>query len=71
MQLEDHLGDILRKARVMSGVTVSAAATAAGISETELSALEETGNFSGLRIHFASLGTLLGLHSQKLEGIVV
>ena len=46
MQLEDHLGDIIRKARAMSGVTATVAATAAGLSETELSALEETGHCS-------------------------
>jgi hydroxyacylglutathione hydrolase len=41
--LEDHLGDIIRKARAMSGVSASAAANAAGISEAELSVLEEIG----------------------------
>ena len=43
VNLEDHLGDIIRKARMMSNVSASAAAGAAGISETELSALEESG----------------------------
>jgi len=32
MQLEDHLGDIIRKARTMSSVTAEAAAAAAGLS---------------------------------------
>jgi glyoxylase-like metal-dependent hydrolase (beta-lactamase superfamily II) len=41
--LEDHLGDIIRKARAMSGISTAAASKAAGISEAELSALEETG----------------------------
>jgi glyoxylase-like metal-dependent hydrolase (beta-lactamase superfamily II) len=68
VQLEDHLGDIVRKARAMSGVAAGAAATAAGISETELAALEETGKIAG-KINFAALAKLAGLHPQKLEAI--
>ncbi len=68
MNLEDHLGDIIRKARAMSNVSTSAAASAAGISEAELSALEEAGNFSG-KINFSALGKILGLNPQKLEAI--
>jgi glyoxylase-like metal-dependent hydrolase (beta-lactamase superfamily II) len=70
MQLEDHLGDIIRKARTMSGATAPAAAAAAGLSEAELSALEETGNLSGQKINFAALAKVIGLNPQKLEGIV-
>jgi glyoxylase-like metal-dependent hydrolase (beta-lactamase superfamily II) len=69
MQLEDHLGDIIRKARAMSGIAAGAAATAAGISEAELSALEETGNPAGRKINFPALGKLVGLQPHKLEGI--
>jgi glyoxylase-like metal-dependent hydrolase (beta-lactamase superfamily II) len=69
MQLEDHLGDILRKARSMSGVAAGPAATAAGLSETELSALEETGQLPAHKINFAALGRLVGLQPQKLESI--
>jgi len=43
MNLEDHLGDIVRKARAMTGVSAGAAATAAGLTEAELAALEESG----------------------------
>jgi glyoxylase-like metal-dependent hydrolase (beta-lactamase superfamily II) len=68
MQLEDHLGDILRKARAMSGVTASAAAAAAGLSETEFSALEQTGQ-DAPKINFAALAPLLGLNAAKLAGI--
>ena len=68
MNLEDHLGDIIGKARKMTGVSTSAAATAAGISESELSAPEETGKFSG-KINFPALGKILGLDPQKLEAI--
>jgi hydroxyacylglutathione hydrolase len=68
MNLEDHLGDIIGKARKMNNVSASTAATAAGISEGELSALEETGKFSG-KINFPALGKILGLDPQKLETI--
>ena len=68
MNLEDHLGDIIRKARAMSNVSISATATAAEISESELSSLEETGKISA-KINFDTLGKALGLNPQKLEGI--
>ena len=61
-------GDIIRKARAMTNVSTAAAASAAGISESELAALEETGNFSG-KINFAALAPLIGLNAAKLEGI--
>jgi len=69
MQLEDHLGDIIRKARSMSSVTAPAAATAAGLSEKDLAALEESGQLAGHKINFTALGNLIGLNPQKLEGI--
>jgi glyoxylase-like metal-dependent hydrolase (beta-lactamase superfamily II) len=68
MNLEDHLGDLIRKARNMSGVSAPAAAGAAEISEAELSALEASGKFSGI-INFAALGKIAGLNPQKLAGI--
>ncbi len=68
MNLEDHLGDIIRKARAMNNVSTSVAANAAGISESELAALEESGK-SGSKINFAALGKILGIHPQKLEAI--
>jgi len=69
MQLEDHLGDIIRKARSMSGVGLGAAAAAAGLSEGELTALEDTGQRTGAKINFAALANALGVHPEKLEGI--
>ena len=68
MNLEDHLGDIICKARAMSGVSAAIAAAAAGISETELSALEETGR-TGRRPDFTALANLIGLNPAKLAGI--
>jgi glyoxylase-like metal-dependent hydrolase (beta-lactamase superfamily II) len=68
VNLEDHLGDIIRKARAMSGVPSAAAANAAGISETELSGLEETGH-PARQPNFTALANLIGLDPAKLEGI--
>ncbi len=68
MKLEDHLGDIICKARAMSGVSAAMAAAAAGVSETELSALEATGQ-PGKRPDFAALAKLIGLNPAKLEAI--
>ena len=69
MNLEDHLGDIIAKARAMSHTSAAVAASAAGISESELSSLEETGNVSGKKINFGALATAIGLNPQKLEVI--
>ncbi|HTV75570.1 MAG TPA: MBL fold metallo-hydrolase [Candidatus Baltobacteraceae bacterium] len=68
MNLEDHLGDIVRKARTMNSISSAAAANAAGISENELSALEETGQIAK-KINFTALAPLLGLNPAKLEAI--
>jgi glyoxylase-like metal-dependent hydrolase (beta-lactamase superfamily II) len=68
MDLEDHLGDIIRKARMMSGVSTAAAAEAAGVSASEYSRLEETGQ-SQAECRLAALAPLVGLNAQKLEKI--
>ena len=68
MNLEDHLGDILRKARSMTGVAPAAAASAAGLTEAELTALETSGT-TAEKINFPALAALLGLNAVKLEGI--
>jgi glyoxylase-like metal-dependent hydrolase (beta-lactamase superfamily II) len=65
MQLEDHLGDVLSKARAMNGVSAAAAAAAGEISEAELAALETSGRLAG-KINFAALGKLLGLDAARL-----
>ena len=69
MQLEDHLGDIISKARAMTGVTPAAAAAAAGMTEASLATLEQTGNPGGQKINLAALAALIGLHPQKLAGL--
>jgi glyoxylase-like metal-dependent hydrolase (beta-lactamase superfamily II) len=68
VNLEDHLGDIIRKARAMNSVSTATAASAAGISESELSALEESGQLAK-KINFPALAPLLGLNAAKLEAI--
>jgi hydroxyacylglutathione hydrolase len=68
MNLEDHLGDIIRKARDMNHVSTTSAANASGISESELATLEETGKIVE-KINFTALAQLLGLNAAKLEGI--
>lgn len=52
----------------MSGVSTATAARAAGITETELSGLEQTGH-AAQRPDFKTLATVLGLNAAKLEGI--
>ena len=68
MNLEDHLGDIIGKARAMSGVSAAIATAAAGIPEAELSALEASGQI-GRRPDFTALANLIGLNPAKLEAI--
>jgi glyoxylase-like metal-dependent hydrolase (beta-lactamase superfamily II) len=69
MTLEDNLGDILRKARLMAKVELAGAAMAAGLTDNELSTLEDSGKFTK-RPNFAALSALVGLNGTKVEGIV-
>jgi len=68
MNLEDHLGDIIRKAATMNSVPAAQAASAAGLTENELAALEETGHCAK-KINFAGLAKAVGLNAAKLEAI--
>jgi glyoxylase-like metal-dependent hydrolase (beta-lactamase superfamily II) len=68
MQLEDHLGDIIRKIRKANNLSVPSAAAAAGVSAKELTALEETGKTSA-KVNFPALAGIIGLDGKKLEGI--
>jgi glyoxylase-like metal-dependent hydrolase (beta-lactamase superfamily II) len=68
MNLEDHLGDIIRKGRKSVNVSVEAAAKTAGISVDDLNSLEETGVVKGTP-NLAALAPTIGLHPAKLEGI--
>jgi hydroxyacylglutathione hydrolase len=68
MQLEDHLGDIIRKARLMSNVPASVAAREAGLSESELAALEGSGR-APKHPDYRGLAEIIGLDADKLLGI--
>jgi glyoxylase-like metal-dependent hydrolase (beta-lactamase superfamily II) len=68
MNLEDHAGDVIRKARMMAKLEPAAAAKAAGLSETEYAALEDSGQ-SAKKPNFGALAELLGLNGKKLERI--
>jgi hydroxyacylglutathione hydrolase len=68
MNLEDHAGDVVRKARAMANISGGAAAKAASISEHELSAMEESGKVPA-NVNVATLSSLIGLHAAKLEGM--
>lgn len=65
MTLEDHLGDILRKGRTLSGVTAEAAAELAGLSHTDWAHLEDTGEIRG-KPDLAKAAPLLNLNAAKL-----
>lgn len=68
MTLEDHLGDIIGKARAMSNVPADAAARAAGLTLAELNTLEDSGRVLK-KPDFAALSKLIGLDARKLEDI--
>jgi glyoxylase-like metal-dependent hydrolase (beta-lactamase superfamily II) len=68
MNLEDNLGDIIRKARGMSGVSAEAAAQAAGVSVEGLELMETIGQ-PLTQINVARLGSAIGLDGQKLEAL--
>ena len=68
MTLEDHLGDIIRKARLMAKLDAGATAQAAGLSAADYAALEDAGKPAGA-VNFSALGALLHLNPARLEGI--
>jgi glyoxylase-like metal-dependent hydrolase (beta-lactamase superfamily II) len=68
MALEDHVGDIIRKARQAANVSVEAAARAASLTVDELGRLEETGR-SEQRPSYTGLAAAVGLQPDKLERI--
>lgn len=66
MNLEDHLGDVIRKARAMAGVSTAQTASAACLSENALVELEASGQCPA-GISFSGLAGVLGLNPSKLE----
>lgn len=68
MPLEDHIGDIIRKARLHAAVSVESAAQAARLTPAQLNDLEQNGTLLA-SIDFTRIGNLLGLDAAKLERI--
>jgi glyoxylase-like metal-dependent hydrolase (beta-lactamase superfamily II) len=68
MNLEDHAGDVVRKAKAMAGISAAAAAKAAGLSETEFITLEDSGK-AAKPVNFSALAPLIELHPAKLEAV--
>jgi len=65
MKLEDHAGDIIRKARTMSGVSLEAAADLVGVSAEALRRLEQSGANAAL-LDLTRLAPQIGLSAEKL-----
>ncbi|HEY1173548.1 MAG TPA: MBL fold metallo-hydrolase [Verrucomicrobiae bacterium] len=68
MQLEDHAGDVLAKARSFTGTAPEALAQAAGLTLAEYAQIEDSGQ-CGKAPNYAALGKLLQIDASKLEGI--
>ena len=68
MQLEDHIGDIIRKARQAANVSKEAVAQAGALSVPELEQLEDSGEISK-NPNFNAIASLIGLNGEKLAGI--
>ena len=66
MELEDHVGDIIAKARKGLGINPSQAAEAANLNLINYSQLEEDGNIEPAT-NIIELCKLLGLTSKKLS----
>lgn len=66
MMLEDHVGDVIQKARGMAGVSLEQAAVAGGISPNELRLLESTGAVRQ-PVFWDKLAATCGLNPHKLQ----
>lgn len=65
--LEDHVGDVLRKARLMQGTTAELAAQTARMSAEDWKRLEEAGQ--PLPEEWSALASLLDLDAAKLQSL--
>src|SRR5437762_3485668 len=68
MNLEDHLGDIVAKARQMANISAELAATASGLTLDQFEAFE-CSDSSARPPNWKMLAGLVGLHPAKLERI--
>ncbi|MDB6129758.1 MAG: Transcriptional regulator, family [Verrucomicrobiales bacterium] len=68
MNLEDHFGDVIRKARAAADVQVGSAAAAAGITSAQLEEVESSGKlYPGMKVD--SLASTLRLKPNKLVAL--
>ncbi|MFM8471452.1 MAG: MBL fold metallo-hydrolase [Limisphaerales bacterium] len=65
MNLEDHIGDVIRKSRAMLGISAADAAKAASLNADELAALEDTGKCPR-QPDYRALAVQLKLDGSKL-----
>ena len=68
MSLEDHLGDIIRKAREGAKISIVSAAHATGLSEGDYRVLEDSGK-TARKPNLLELANMLDLHGAKLDRI--
>lgn len=68
MPLEDHIGDICRKARIQTNISMEAATAAAEVDENSLHAFE-TGGIEMSAVNVVKLSVLLGLDEVKAKRI--
>ncbi len=68
MNLEDHVGDVLAKARQHAGLSLETVAHAAGLDPAALATLEQTGVVPE-PVRWEPLAQQLGLHAGKLAGL--
>lgn len=66
MTLEDHVGDVLRKARMMAGIPAEESAAAATLTPAQLDVLEQSGT-APAAVDWQGLGARLSLHPAKLR----
>ena len=64
MPLEDHIGDICRKARLQTKMDLAQCAAAAGLEAEDLQTWETEGAI-GREVHVAALAELVGLDAGK------
>ena len=68
MQLEDHVGDIIRKARQAANASKDAVAKAGGVTVAEIEQIEDSGSIAK-RPNLAAIASLIGLDPHKLQRI--
>ncbi|MGY8649790.1 MAG: MBL fold metallo-hydrolase [Verrucomicrobiia bacterium] len=68
MSLEDHIGDVCRKARLQTGTPIDAAAALAGLTEAQLQEWETEGVIEA-SVNVAVLAERLGLDAAKAQRV--